>query len=154
MLSQIFVLAILIWCFQETFSSKYNPRNFLTIYFLSGTLSMCRGSKIFGIYFLFLVEWNKIYFIFETFKESLLALKRLATFLSPSLIALKRFPIPKSEINKFASSTNITGDSLLKLLKRSFIHMRNKSGSRMEPCSTPQVILRHNSTVVGVSNNF
>ena len=133
MLSQILVLGILIWRFKETFSSKYNPRNFLTIYFLSGTLSMCRGSRIFVIYFLFLVEWNKIYFILETFKETLLALKRLATFLSPSLIASKRFSIPKSKINKFASSTNIIGDSLLKLLERSFIHMRNKSGSRMGP---------------------
>ena len=143
MLLQTFVLTILIWCFQEIFSSKYTPRNFVTNSLLTGTLSMCNGGKIFGISFLFLVEWNKEYFVLEIFKESLLALNQFATFLSSSFIVSKRFPILESEINKFVSSANIIGVSLLELLKRSFIFVRNKSGPRMEPCGTPQVIVRH-----------
>ena len=80
------------------------------------------------ISFLFLAELNKEYFILEIFKENLLALNQFATF-------SKRFPILESEINKFVSSANIIGVSLLELLKRSYI--------RMESCGTPQVILRH-----------
>ena len=137
------MLAILIWCFQEIFSSKYTPRNFVTNSLLTGTLSMCNGGKIFGIFFLFLVEWNKEYFVSEIFKESLLALNHFATFFSSSFIVSKRFSILESEINKFVSSANIIGVSLFELLKRSVIYMRNKSGPRMEPCGTRQVILRH-----------
>ena len=66
-----------------------------------------------------------------------------ATFLSSSFIVSQRFSILKSEINKFVSCSNIIGFSLLELLKRSFIYIRNKSGPRMEPCGTPQVIQRH-----------
>ena len=70
-----------------------------------------------------------------------MALNQVATFLSSLFIVQKRFSILESETNKFVSSANII--SLLELLKRSFIYMRNKSGSRMEPCGTPQPILRH-----------
>ena len=73
----------------------------------------------------------------------LLALHQVATFRSSWFIVTKRFSILESEINKFVSSANITGISLLELLKRSFIYMRNIGGPRMEHCGTPQVILRH-----------
>ena len=72
-----------------------------------------------------------------------MALDQFATFLSSSTIISKRFAILETETNKFVSSANIIGVSLLELLKRSFIYMRNRSGPRMEPCGTPQVILRH-----------
>ena len=93
--------------------------------------------------FFFLVEWNKEYFPLEIFKEKLLTLNQVATFLSSSFIVSKRFAILGSEINKSVSSANITGVSLLEFLKRSLIYMRSKSGSRMEPCIAPQVLLRH-----------
>ena len=124
-------------------NNKYIPRNFVTNFLLTGTLPMCNGGKIFRISFLFLVKWHKKYFVFEIFKESLLALNQFATFLSSSFIVSKRFSTLESEINKFASSANIIGVSLLELLKRSFIYMRNKSGPRMGPCGTPEVILWH-----------
>ena len=132
MLLQTFVLTILIWCFQEIFSSKYTPRNFVTNSLLTGTLSMCNRGKIFGTSFLFLVEWKREYFVFEIFKESLLALNQFATFLSSLLIVSKRFPILEWEINKFVSSANIIGVSLLELLNRSIIYMTNKSLSPVE----------------------
>ena len=50
-----------------------------------------------------------------------------------SLIVSKRISILESEINKFVSSANTIGVSLLELLKRLFIYFRNKSGPRMEP---------------------
>ena len=125
------------------FSSKYTPRNLMTNSVLTGTLWMCNGGKIFGSSFLFLVEWIKEYFVLEIFKESLLALNQFASFLSSSFLVSKNFSIFESEINKFVSSAKIIGVSLLELLKRSFIYMRNNSGPRMEPCGTPQIILQH-----------
>ena len=85
---------------------------------LTGMLSMCSGGKIFGKSFLFLVEWNKEYFVLEIFKESLLALNQFATFLSSSFIVSKRFPILELEINKFVSSAG---------LSMSILHMGDKS---------------------------
>ena len=82
-------------------------------------------------------------FFLQISKESLSTLNQVAIFLSSSFIVSKRFSILGWEVNKFVSSANIIGVSLLELLKRSFIYMRNKSGARMEPCGTPQVILRH-----------
>ena len=82
-------------------------------------------TRLFGISFLFLVEWNKEYFVLEIFKESLLALNQFATFLSSCFIVSKRFSILDSEINKFVSSANIIRVSLLELLKRPFIYMRS-----------------------------
>ena len=110
---------------------------------LTGTLSMCNGDKIFGISFLFLVELNKEYFALAIFKESLLALNQVATFLSSSFIVSKGFSILEPEINKFVSSANIIGISLLEPLKRSFIYRRNKNGPRMETYGALQVILRY-----------
>ena len=141
-LLQTFVLTISICCLQEIFSSKYTPRNFATNSLLNGTLSMYNEGKIIGISFLFLVEW-KDYFVLEIFKESLLALNQVATFLSSAFIVSKRFSIFEPEINKFVSSANIIRVSLFQLVKRSFIYMRNKSGPRMEPCGKPQVIRQH-----------
>ena len=123
--------------------NTYTPRNFVTNSFLTGTLSIYSGGKTFGIFFPFLVEWNGEYYVLEIFKENLLALNQFVTFLSSSFNVSKRYPILESEINKFVSSANIIGVSLLELLKSSFIYMRNKSGPRIEPCGTPQVILHH-----------
>ena len=36
---------MLIWCFQEIFSFKYIPKNFVTNSLLTGTLSMCNGGN-------------------------------------------------------------------------------------------------------------
>ena len=141
-LLQTFVLAISICCFQEKFSSKYTPRNFATNSLLNGTLSMYKEGKIIGISSLFLVEW-KDYFVLEIFKESLLALNQVGTFLSCSFIVSKKFSIFEPEINKFVSSANIIGVSLLQLVKKSFIYMRNKSGPRMEACGKSQVTRQH-----------
>ena len=58
-------------------------------------------------------------------------------------IVSKSFFILELEINEFASSANITRVSLLKVLKRSFIYKKEKSGPRMEPCSTPKLILQY-----------
>ena len=93
------------------------------------------------------------------YKGSLLALSQFATLRSSLFIVLKIFSILESKINNFVSSANIIGVSLFEILKRSFIYMRNKSGPRMEPCGTPQVILRHMlfsylQTVVDLLNNF
>ena len=77
------------------------------------------------------------------YKGSLLALNQFATLRSSLFIVLKIFSILESKIKNFVSSANIIGVSLFEILKRSFIYMRNKSGPRMEPCGTPQVILRH-----------
>ena len=106
-------------------------------------LSMCNGGKIFCICFLFLVQWNKEHFVLEIFKENLLALNQVATFLSSSFIVSKRFSIWESEINKFVSSANIIGVSLLELRKSSFMYMKKKIGPWLEPCGTPQIILQH-----------
>ena len=73
----------------------------------------------------------------------MLALNQVTIFLSSSFIVSERFLILESQINKFLLSANITGVSLLKLLKKSFIYVRSKSGPRMEPCGTPKVILRY-----------
>ena len=61
------------------------------------------------------LEWNKEYFVLEIFKESLQVLNLVANFLSSSFIVSKRFSILESEINKFISSANIIGVSLLEL---------------------------------------
>ena len=74
-------------------------------------------------------------------KESLSTLNQVAIFLSSSFIVSKRFSKLGSEINKFVSSANIIGVSLLELLKRSSIYVRNKSGPQMESCGTPKVTL-------------
>ena len=126
-LLQTFVLTIFIWCFQKIFSSKYTLRNVVTNSLLIWTLSMCNGGKIFGIWFFF-VKLNKAYFISEIFKERLLTLDQVATFLSSSFVASKKISILESEINKLASSANKIGVSWLELLERSFTYTRNKSG--------------------------
>ena len=71
---------------------------------------MCNGGKIFGICFFF-VKLNKAYFISEIFKERLLTLDQVATFLSSSFVASKKISILESEINKLASSANKIGVS-------------------------------------------
>ena len=129
-----------VWCFQEIFSSKYTPRNFVTNSLLIRTLFMWSRGKIFGISFLSLEEWNEEYFVFEIFRQSLLALNEVANFCTSSFIVSKRFYLVEWEINKFASSANIIGVSFLDLLKMSFIYLRNNIAPRMEPCGTPRVI--------------
>ena len=100
------------WCFQERFSSKYTPRILWQNSLLSGTFSMCNGD-IFDVSFLFFVELNKEYFILKIFKESLLALNQVATFLSSLFILSKRFSLFELAVNKLQSSANIIGVSLL-----------------------------------------
>ena len=80
-------------------------------------------------------------FGFENIQEKLVALNKVVTFLSSLSIALNLFSILESEINEFLPSANIVGVSLLELLKSSFIYLRNKRGSRMDPFGTPQVII-------------
>ena len=60
---------------------------------------MCNGD-IFDISFLFFVELNKEYFILKIFKESLLALNQVATFLSSLFILSKRFSLFELAVNK------------------------------------------------------
>ena len=116
---------------------------------------MCNGDKIFGLSILFLVELNLSIlflvelnkcFVLEIFKEILLALNQVATFFSSSFIVSKRFSTLELGIYKFVSSANVIGVSLLELLKRSFIYMRNKREPRMEFYGAPQVILRYKLT--------
>ena len=76
----------------------------------------------------FFVKLNKAYFISEIFKERLLTLDQVATFLSSSFVASKKISKLESEINKLASSANKIGVSWLELLERSFTYTRNKSG--------------------------
>ena len=59
----------------------------------------------------FFVKLNKAYFISEIFKERLLTLDQVATFLSSSFVASKKFSKLESEINKLASSANKIGVS-------------------------------------------
>ena len=58
-----------------------------------------------------------------------MALNQVPTFLSSSFIV----SILESEINKFVSSANISGVSLLELLKRSFIYMRKNVVQEWSP---------------------
>ena len=146
------MLEILLWSFQEIFSSNYTPRNVVGNFLLISTLSISNGGKIFGILFLFLAEWNKEYFVFEILKEILLALNQVSTSLNTSFIVLERYYILNSVINKFVLSADPVSVSLFELLKRSFIYMRCKSSSRMEPCSTPQVILQYMAFLVFTSD--
>ena len=62
-------------------------------------------------------------FFLQISKESLSTLNQVAIFLSSSFIVSKRFSILGWEVNKFVSSANIIGVSLLELLKRSFIYI-------------------------------
>ena len=59
----------------------------------------------------FFVKLNKAYFISEIFKERLLTLDQVATFLSSSFVASKKISKLESEINKLASSANKIGVS-------------------------------------------
>ena len=95
------------------------------------------------VYYFFSLQNEIKNFVFEILKEILLALNQVSTSLNTSFIVSERYYILNSGINKFVSSADPVSVSLFELLKRSFIYMRCKSSSRMEPCSTPQVILQY-----------
>ena len=44
--------------------------------------------------------------------------------------------------NRFESSANSTENILLDTVARSFIYNKNNSGPKMDPCGTPQTIVR------------
>ena len=44
--------------------------------------------------------------------------------------------------NKFESSANSTENILSDTVARSFIYTKDNNGPRMDPCGTPQVIVR------------
>jgi len=110
-----------------------------SLHWLSMLTDMFLSIDIFS--FLFVLEQNKIKFVFSRFNDSLFALNHSPTSFNLALILLASSPIDPSDINTLVSSANITKLSSEDVLEKSFTYIRNNKGPNTEPCSTPQVTL-------------
>src|SRR6218665_175438 len=79
---------------------------------------------------LFLLEQNKIKFVFLGFNDSLFALNHSPTSFNLVLILLASSPIDASDIKTLVSSANITKVRCAEVFELSFTYIRNNRGPK------------------------
>ena len=91
---------------------------------------------------------NTIYFVLDTFKDSLFARNQSAKTSSSLFMFLYRSLISFPLMYMAVSSANNIALLLFRHKDRLFVYKINKSGRRVDPCGTPYVISRGSEVVL------
>ena len=109
---------------------------FISLSFINNDVSFT------GILSFSLALWKNVYLVLSLFRNSLFALNHLKTLFSSKLAVWKSSFMLLCEKNRFVSSANIMGSNILDTLHKSFTYIMKRSGPKIDPWGTPQIISR------------
>ena len=86
--------------------------------------------------------WKNVYLVLSLFKDNLFALNHLKTLFSSKFAIWKSYFMLLCEKKRSVSSANIMGSNILDTLHKSFTYIMKRSGPKIDPWGTPQIISR------------